>query len=84
MLLSCSKKALLRETTSKNIGGFYCLNCLHSYRTKNKLESHKKDFCVVIMPSEDTKILEFNQYRKSDKVHDLLSMLILNLWLLKK
>ena len=74
MLLSCSKKALLREITSKNIGGFYCLNCLHSYRTKNKLESHKKDFCVVIMPSEDT-----NQYRKSDKVHDLLSMLILNL-----
>ena len=40
--------------------------------TKNKLESHKKvcenkDFCNVIMPSEDTKILEFNQYQKSDK-----------------
>ena len=34
---------------------------------KNKLESHKKvcenkNFCNVIMPSEDTKILEFNQY----------------------
>ena len=27
-----------------------------------------KDFCNVIMPSEDTKILEFNQYQKSDKV----------------
>ena len=27
----------------------------------------KKDFCNVIMPSEDTKILEFNQYQKSDK-----------------
>ena len=24
-------------------------------------------FCNVIMSSEDTKILEFNQYRKSDK-----------------
>ena len=39
---------------------------------KNKLESHKKvcenkDFCNVVMPSEDTKILEFNQYYKSDK-----------------
>ena len=26
-----------------------------------------KDFCNVIMTSEDTKILEFNQYQKSDK-----------------
>ena len=27
----------------------------------------KNDFCNIIMPSEDTKILEFNQYQKSDK-----------------
>ena len=26
-----------------------------------------KDFCNVIMPSEDTEVLEFNQYQKSDK-----------------
>ena len=26
-----------------------------------------KNFCNVIMPSEDTKILEFNEYKKSDK-----------------
>ena len=26
-----------------------------------------KDFCNVIMPSEHTKILEFNQYQKCDK-----------------
>ena len=26
-----------------------------------------KDFCNVVMPSEDNKILEFNQYQKSDK-----------------
>ena len=49
------------------------MNCLHSFRTKNKLESCKKvrqnkDFCNVIMPSEDTKILEFHNYQKSDKV----------------
>ena len=64
--------ALLRGITPKNNGDIYCLNCLHSFRTKNKLKSHKrvcenKDFCNVIMPSEDTKILEFNQYQKSDK-----------------
>ena len=58
--------ALLRGTTSKNNGDSYCLNCLHSFRTKNRLESDKKvceikDFCNVIMPSEDTKTLELNQ-----------------------
>ena len=51
----------------------YCVNCLHSFRPKIKLESHKrlyvnKDFCNVVMSSEGTKILEFNQYKKSDKV----------------
>ena len=39
---------------------------------KKKIELHKKvcenkDFCNVILPFEDTKILEFNQYQKSDK-----------------
>ena len=53
-------------------GDFYCLKCLHFFRTQNKLESYKKvcettDFCNVIIPSEDTKILEFNQYQKSYK-----------------
>ena len=57
----------------KYLGDFYCMNCLHSFATKNKLESHKKekcknkDFCNIAMPSEDTKILEFNQYKKSEK-----------------
>ena len=75
MALSCSKKklsALLRGITSKHYGDF-CLNCLYSFRIKNQLESHKKvcknkDFCNIVMPSEDTKILEFNQGQKSDKV----------------
>ena len=49
------------------------MSCLHSFATEKKLELHKKvcenkDFCNVIMPSEDTKILEFNQYPKYDKV----------------
>ena len=64
--------ALLRGITSKNNGDFYYLNFLHSFRTKNKLESHKrvceyKHFSHVIMPSEDTTILEFNHYQKSDQ-----------------
>ena len=46
---------LLRGITSNHHDGFYCLNCFHSYRTKNKLEAHKKicenhDYCHVEMP----------------------------------
>ena len=72
--LPCSKKIipLLRGITSKHDSDFYCLSCLCSFRTKNQLELHKKlcenkNFCGVVMPSEDTKILEFKQYQKSDK-----------------
>ena len=57
---------------NKHHGDFYCVNCLHFFATEKKLESPKtvcenKDFCNVIVLSEDTKILEFNQYQKSDK-----------------
>ena len=63
--------ALLRGITSKHHGDFYCLNCFHSFAKENKLQSPKrvcenKDFCSIIMPSDDTKILEFNQYQKLD------------------
>ena len=64
--------ALLREITSKHYGNYYSLNCVRSFRTKNKLRSYRRvceteDFCDTIMASEDTKILELNQYQKSDK-----------------
>ena len=70
--------ALLREVTSKYYADFFCLNCLHSFRTRSKLESHKtvcknKGFCNVSMPSEDTKMLQFNQYQKSDQAPFIIS-----------
>ena len=75
MALSCSKKisALLHGITSKHKGDFYCLNCLHSIRKENKPKSHEKvckhkDFYGIEISSENYKILEFNQYMKSDKV----------------
>ena len=52
---------------------WFLLSVLPSFFcNRKKLESHKKvcenkDFCNVIMPSEDTKIWEFNQCQKSDK-----------------
>ena len=63
---------LLRGITSKHVGDFYCLNCFHSYSTKNKLKSHKKtcenrNYCNVEMPNEDNKIIKYNQREKSIK-----------------
>ena len=56
MALSCFKElpALLRRITSKHDGDFYCLNCLYSYWTKNKLKMHENvcenhDYCYVEM-----------------------------------
>ena len=65
--------ALLRGITSKYHGGFCYLNCLHFFRTENKLKSHKKvcinkDFCGTVMPSEKDKILAFKHYMRSDKM----------------
>ena len=55
----------------------YCLNCLHSFRTENKLKCHEKvcknkDFCAMVTPSEKDNILEFNQYMKSEKMPDII------------
>ena len=41
------------------------------------MQKKKEDFYDVVMPFEDTKILEFNQYQKSDET--TLFMQILNL-----
>ena len=74
--------ALLRGITSKNNGDFWLSELFHAFRTKNKLESHKKvcenkDSCNVSMPSEDTKILELINIKTLIKRH-LLFMRILS------
>ena len=56
---------LLKGITSNHNEDFYCLNCFHSYRTKNKFEEHKKisenhNYCHVEMPNEDNKIIKYN------------------------
>ena len=60
------RSTLLIGITSKHHSVFYCLNCHHSVATENKRESRKKvcgnkNFCNLVMTSEDTKILAFNQ-----------------------
>ena len=63
---------LLRGINSNHDGDFYCLNCFHSYRTKNKLEAHKKcenrDDCHVEMPTNDNNAIKYNQGEKSIKL----------------
>ena len=74
MALSCNKNisGLLRGITSNHNGDFYCLNCLHSYRTKSKIKKHEKicknhDFCHLKMPDIDNNILESKPGKKSLK-----------------
>ena len=67
-----SVSRLLRGITSNHVGDFYCLNCLHSYITEEKLKKHEKickdhDFCHVKMPNEKNKILKYNPGEKSLK-----------------
>ena len=64
--------ALLTGISSTHEGDFSCLNCLCSYRTKNKLKKHKNvcknhDYCYVEMPEQDNKKLKYNQGEKSMK-----------------
>ena len=40
---------LLKGITSSHNEDFYCLNCFHSYRTKNKLKEHKKYVKIMII-----------------------------------
>ena len=44
--------ALLKGITSNHNGYFYCLNCFHSYSTKDKLKRHEivcndHDYCLT-------------------------------------
>ena len=65
-----SLSALLRGITSNHNGDFYCLNCFHSYSTKEKLKKHEKvcnnhDYCYVEMPNDNNKVLKYNHGEKS-------------------
>ena len=52
---------LFKDIISKHKGDFYCLNCLHSFRTENKLKIHDNvcknhDYCYIQMPTKGQKI----------------------------
>ena len=64
-----SLSRLLRGITSNNNGDFYCLGCLHSFRTDNALKKHEilcdnHDYCHIEMPTEDNNTLKYNHGEK--------------------
>ena len=68
-----STLGLLRGITSNHNGDFYCLNCLHSYTTEEKLRKHERicnnhEFCHPKMPDENNKILKYIPGEKSLRV----------------
>ena len=67
-----SLSRLFRGITSNNHGDFYCLGCLHSFRTDNALKKHERlcgnnDYCHVEMPTKDNNTLKYNHGEKSLK-----------------
>ena len=74
-----SLSSLISGITSNHNGDFYCLNCFHSYSTKNKLKKHERvcndhDCCYVEMPNEDNKIFKYNHEEKSMKAPFILNL----------
>ena len=67
-----SLSRLFRGITSNNNGDFYCLGCLHSFRTDNTLKQHERlcnnhDYCHIEMPNNDNNTLKYNHGEKSLK-----------------
>ena len=65
-----SLSALLQRILLNHKEDFYCLNCLNSYTTKNKLKEHEEicnnhDSCCIEMPEWVEKILKYNSGEKS-------------------
>ena len=67
-----SLSRLFRGITANNNGDFYCLGCLHSFRSDNGLKRHERlcdnnDYCHVEMPTKDNKTLKYYHGEKSLK-----------------
>ena len=66
---------LFRGITANHNGDFYCLSCLHSFRTDDALKRHDRlcdnsDYFHVEMPTKNIKTLKYNHGEKSLKVPD--------------
>ena len=67
-----SLSRLFRGITSNHYRDFYCLNCLHSFRTDNALKRHERlcdddGYCNVEMPTQFNKTLKHSNGENSLK-----------------
>ena len=63
----------IRGIIPNNDENFSCVNCLHSLRSKTKLESHENvfknyDYCYIEMPKKGKIILKYNYGENSVKI----------------
>ena len=67
--LNCQKHHynmyIIKRNSMKHHCSLYLLNCLHYFRTENKLKFHEKVckkifFCGIVTPSKKDNTLEFN------------------------
>ena len=68
-----SLSGLFTGVTSNHKEDYYCLNCFHSYRTKNKLDAQQKacenhEYYHIEMPNKDNNKIKYNQGEKSVKL----------------
>ena len=77
-ILYIKKKEICSVYISKNNSNCEKKKILNDPKWRKILSSHEKvyknkDFCGIVMPSEEDSILEFNQYMKSDKMLYIIS-----------
>ena len=63
-------KGLYRGVFSNNHGDFYCMNCVHTYRTRGALKKHERlclnhKHCHIKLPDKDNNILSYTGDDKS-------------------
>ena len=64
---------LFKGITSNHNGGYYCLNCLHSFRSYNILKNYEKlcennDYSYIEMPTKKNNTLKYTEGTKSLKI----------------
>ena len=72
-----SLSKLFRGISSKHDGDFYCLGCLHSFRSDKTLKKHERlcdnhKYCKTVMPDDDKKILRHRFGTKSLKLSHII------------
>ena len=81
-MVSNGEKCLyLTVKTSAHVGGFYCFNCFYlssfvkiireSLKNVRQKQKKTKKSGIAMLP-EDTNLLQFNQYRKSDHTQSII------------